>query len=230
MFQIHASDGTGKTLTSCFAISLLSDVFVRLIKPNLWFVFGEAALEYRCFPTIPQMFSSFPTFVSCSPIFMHFYLGHVKSAKRWGSCWWNVMLRWLLFVCETINFMKTSHDLSRAYDWTIKNGDATTKKSQKLFPSVKYLPINYERSIFHRCAVCVCVYLIEMIKHVEMMLMAKTSRILEKDDERMKSTKQRVLNILKINKARPHKYLEITSQRSSCKHLRQSCDCFCHSS
>ena len=51
--------------------------------------------------------------------------------------------------------------------------------------------------------------------------MVPALRILENDDERMKSTKLLVLNILKINKNnffpsfwRPHKYLDFTSQYS----------------
>lgn len=71
---------------------------------------------------------------------------------------------------------------------------------RKAFFELKYLPINYENEYFYprRCLSFCLSHL--MIKHTKMMLMAQTLRILENDDERMKSTKLLVLNILKINK------------------------------
>ena len=78
-------------------------------------------------------------------------------------------------------------------------GHVRIARSQAFFER-KYLPINYEKEYFHsKLCLSFCLSRL-MIKHTEMILMVQALRILENDDERMKSTKLLVLNILKINK------------------------------
>jgi hypothetical protein len=75
----------------------------------------------------------------------------------------------------------------------------------------KYLPINYEKEYFLFKFVFIS---FNDQTQGEMMLMASALRILEKDDERMKSTKLLILNILKINiktEWRPHKHSQVFS-------------------
>lgn len=190
-----------ETLTSCFAIFPLSDVLCqRLIKPNLWFVFGRKKSSSsriscripssRCFPR------SYHAVSSSFPIFMHLYLGHVKSAKESSRMVSNVLSRFVKITFFLFKFQQFF--LIKSLINCLKKLKVTQPTNQPLiiithqtscFPKrniYQSIMTEWNASLSDAQTVWVSVYLIPSIKHTEMMLMVQTLRILESDDERMK--------------------------------------------